>query len=345
MLNIISRQIDNAEPSAVRKVGRNLVEGMKSIGYPFVLNKALDSCELLWIHDDYRALIGLERLDPQIKLVIGPNLFVMPRDIPRAIKIPERTIYLHPSLWAANAWKLMGYNRSKLDYWPVGIDTRDFPKRPDRTSGLDRVLFYYKDRDPPGARGAETIEALLQNRKIPYARINYGHYRQEDFLRQVSRSKYAIWYGRQESQGLALQETLAMGCPIIVIEVSKIGDYNGGGYRLTPRELAIPASSAPYFDDRCGLKLKAISELDTAIDKMEKEYSAYDPKSFIAENLSLEMSARNLLSKFGVQWPQGSKATMPESADFKPFVPHIAWVITALELRFRQRGIRGLLSR
>jgi hypothetical protein len=345
ILNIISRHFDNPRAGAVQKVGRNLSLGLKRIGYPFVVNKALDSSEMLFIQDDYRALIGLEKLDPEIRIVIGPNLFVMPRDIPRTIHLPPRTVYLQPSEWVANAWRQMGYDRTRLDYWPAGIDTQDFPARAPGKAGAEQVLFYYKHRDPPGARGAEQIVQILQGRRIPFERIDYGNYRQEDFLKALGRSRYVIWYGRQESQGLALQEALAMGCPLIVIEVANLGDYDGMGYQFTPRELEVQASAAPYFDERCGVKIASIKELDQALTHMDEHYATYDPRSFIAEKLSLEVSARNLLSKFGVEWPEGARADVRVTPDFKPFIASWRWVLTAVELRYRQRGLRGLLSR
>lgn len=331
MLNIISRSWNNPAAGAVHKVFKNLALGLDRIGYPYVVNKALDSCGRLWIHDDYRALLALRRLDPRMKVLVGPNLFVMPRDISRGIRIPDSAVYLHPSSWVVDAWRHMGYAQSRLDYWPVGIDTTGFPGRDPKK--LDQVLFYYKHRDRPGTDGAARIEGVLKRLQIAYQRINYGDYDQANYLAALSRTKYVIWYGRQESQGLALQEALAMGCPIIVIDVARIGDWDSSGYPFTDQEQDIPATSAPYFDDRCGIKIRTIDKLEGTVKIMEESFNEYSPERFIAENLTPEICARQLIAKFDRWWLGEPDFVPPASAELPEFRPPRRWVLLAIRNR------------
>jgi len=69
------------------KVFKNLIKGLDRIGYPYVVNQRLDACERLWVHDDTRALPLLHKLPAEIKAIVGPNLYVMPRDMPRGLDL------------------------------------------------------------------------------------------------------------------------------------------------------------------------------------------------------------------------------------------------------------------
>lgn len=339
MLNIISRSWNNPAAGAVHKVFKNLALGLDRIGYPYVVNKALDSCGRLWIHDDYRALLALRRLDLRVKVLVGPNLFVMPRDISRGIRIPDSAVYLHPSPWVVDAWRHIGYMQSRLDYWPVGIDTTGFPARD--PGKLDRVLFYYKHRDRPGADGAARIEAMLKRSKINYQRINYGEYEQTDYLSALAKSRYVIWYGRQESQGLALQEAMAMGCPLIVIDVKRIGDWDQSGYRFTEEEDALYATSAPFFDDRCGIKIYSIEELPGAVDVLDRNLYRYCPERYVAEWLTPEICAQELLSKFAKWWPGIPEFQCTPTTEVLSFRPPLRWIAYAVRARLRRALFRS----
>lgn len=345
MINVISRQINNPAAGAICKVGQNLVKGLERIGYPHVVNKALDACPYLYIQDDYRALLGLDKLVKKVKVVIGPNLFVMPRDIPSTIHIPREVLYLHPSPWAAEAWRLAGFNDCTLDYWPVGIDSNTFPPRDSDPKSLNQVLLYYKNRDGLGMNGADQIEAILKQQGINYQRINYGSYKQEDYLKALAKSRYVIWYGRQESQGLALQEALAMGCPILVYDVRTIGEDDGSGYEWTPSEKAIPASSAPYFDERCGLKVWSMEDLQAGLAVMEERWADFAPCDYVRQHLSLEHSAMLLLSKFGIDVNVHPNQGHSPHKDFPDFKPPWHWVVTALEMRYKSRGLLHMFDR
>ena len=304
MLNIISRAWARPEAGAVHKVARNLVAGLERLDHPFVINRPIEYCSRIWIHDDYRAIMALPKKNPGLKPLIGPNLFVLPRDIPWTVKIPDYCVYLQPSEWTARLWTELGYNRTPIDFWPVGIDTSNFNKH--KKTQKSRILFYYKSRDKIGENGADRIEATLHEMGLTFTRINYGTYLQEDYLSLLGESKFVIWYGRQESQGLALQEALAMGCPVLVVDTKIIGDSEPKGYRFTKEESQLSATSAPYFDLRCGLIINDLMDLRAAIKIMESKHRAFDPASFIAENLTIEKAALNLLRKFDKWWPAAS---------------------------------------
>src|SRR4051812_45284441 len=98
MLNIISKSYCRRFQSGPKKVVDNLIKGLEKIGYPYVTNRRLDACARLWVHDDVAALKLVSTLPPEIKVVVGPNLVVMPRNLPPHINL-SRAVYVHPSNW------------------------------------------------------------------------------------------------------------------------------------------------------------------------------------------------------------------------------------------------------
>ena len=97
-------------------------------------------------------------------------------------------------------------------------------------------------------------------------------------LTACEQSLFAILNTATESQGIAYQEILATGVPCYVIDKTVWNDQPGYNF---------PATSAPYFDDRCGIKHHNLSRLGEFLDKL----STFKPRDYIVDNLTLEKSA------------------------------------------------------
>ena len=313
MLNIISRSILFKNISGPKKVVENFIKGLDILEYPYVINKGLNSCQRLYIHDDAYALSKIHLLPPNIKIIVGPNLYNLARDIPENLDI-SRAVYLQPSEWSKQCFLDFGFDKCKLDFWPTGIDTDLF--KPSQKK-KDIVLIYFKQRFK---EEMEEVKTILRSKNINFRVIVYGNYMESDYQDLLSRSRYIMWVGRSESQGLALQEALAADVPIIVWDVSYMGhgDPNSG---LTSEESAYKnTTSAPYFDERCGLKIKEIEELPSAIDFMEANLKKFKPREFILNNLSLDGRAREFLGfyekYFGLSYESGFSEKLLNKSDW-----------------------------
>jgi hypothetical protein len=88
--------------------------------------------------------------------------------------------------------------------------------------------------------------------------------------------------GSHESQGFAVQEALASNVPLIVLDADCIADEINQRHRID-----VAATTVPYWDSRCGIKLtKPYDDVTNAIHQMKKEYGTYKPREFILDTLS-----------------------------------------------------------
>lgn len=307
MLNIISRSILFKNISGPKKVVENLIKGLDKLGYPYVVNKRLDACKRLWIHDDRAALKKINSLPPEIKVAVGPNLYDLPKNVPSDLNL-KRAVYLQPSPWSKKCWEYFGFNKCVLDVWPSGIDIEEFKPSKDKK---EFVLIYFKQRFDEELK---IVKDILARRNINFRIIDYVKgYKEENYKNLLKKTRYLIWLGRQESQGIALQEALSSGVPILVWDVKYMGHW-----QVPPAVAAIfseeeknykDTTSAYYFDDSCGLKIKEASELKKAVEYMEKNLDKFQPRKYILENLSLEKQAKELIllyeKHFGLSYEEG----------------------------------------
>jgi len=150
-----------------------------------------------------------------------------------------------------------------------------------------RPVVYFKNRDP------EILKDVLGYLGDPFDKGQFSFfsvgkgYKEEDFLEAVSKAPYCIWIGCHESQGFALQETLSCDTPIFVINIRSLREEFESMW--SPSECvpghSLLATSAPYFDESCGL----ITYPETYKDDFSvflDNLSNYSPRDFILKNLS-----------------------------------------------------------
>jgi glycosyltransferase involved in cell wall biosynthesis len=182
-----------------------------------------------------------------------------------------------------------------MQSWPVGIDTENYNIERNATDN-SVVMIYYKRRDPKLLYRA--IDLVKNMGLIPQV-IKYGEYNEDQYKQILSKSKFGVWIGVSESQGIGLQEALASGLPLIVCDVNSLFESSAKNEYKFPEKLRnFKPTSAPYFDERCGIIINDFSKLGKAANEMLKNISYYNPREYIIDNLSLEKQALELLSFF-----------------------------------------------
>jgi hypothetical protein len=255
------------------KVAYNLMHGLHKLGVPYVVNQEADlnGCLTAW---------GPRFMDLPKNTLVGPNLVVVPTDIPQLWYHFKDVLV--PCQWVKDMYETFEITENvNIHVWPVGIDTDKFS--PGWVSKDNDCLIYFK-------RGSEETKQelirLLDVYELSYELITYGSYTEEQLIDVARRSRFCVTITGTESQGIAYQEILSMGVPCYVIDKLVWDDQ-------PPTEC--PATSVPYFDDRCGIKCPDLSRLEEFIDELFFEQvlakSNYDPRQYILDNLTLEKCA------------------------------------------------------
>mgnify|MGYP003322962197 FL=1 len=213
--------------------------------------------------------------------IIGPQVWMF--DGYGQFLIENQNYYkkiIAPSQWVKDKFiNKFNLPENKISVWPVGIET--FNNERDITYDC---LIYFKRREQ---KELDAVKQFLDSKNLTYKMVQYGDYGEDGFKNLVNQAKFCFLINGTESQGIAVQEIMSMGVPIIAWDIKEWLDQ-GEAYR-------VPATSIPYWSERCGEVFFNIDELDVTFSKFYATLDEYDPKAFIKDNLSFECSVKILL--------------------------------------------------
>jgi hypothetical protein len=216
---------------------------------------------------------------------MGPNLFVLPDEWGDYTKRFDH--YVVPSSWVTNIYRqYSNLDHASIDEWPVGIDANFWNFK--HTNRKNKTLLYYKNRNK---EELDQLITSLKNNNINFEVISYGSYKEEDLVSAIQRCDSCLALGGTESQGIAFMEILASGIPIYAL------DQEDFSYKDLDK--THPATSFPYFDVRCGVKVKQFDI--TTWKEFQENLDNFDPRDFILQGHTLEKSAHEyvkLLKKY-----------------------------------------------
>jgi len=232
---------------------------------------------------------------PDTNFIFGPHFSVFPVQRDMQIITGRNSIYIQPSKWVSDMWVNKPLCRNiKICDIPFGVETDKFNSNiqiVDRTE----VFLYYKRRQPVELK---YVEDFLKNKGIQFKIFNYtAHYDENQYIECLKKAKYGIWIDAHESQGFALEEALSCNVPLLVWNVKSMNQEHGYSYP------DIPATTIPYWDNRCGEYFYENHEFSNIFDKFisNLDKNVYKPREFVLENLSLEVCEKifiDLKNKF-----------------------------------------------
>ena len=200
-------------------------------------------------------------------------------------------ILIQPCEWAC------AFNRpycgDKLRAFPVGVDSAQWnlPKIAKTYDFLvyDKIRWHREERVP--AIRDRLIESLVA-RGHSVTVLQYGAHPQEQFRRALAASRALLFLCEHETQGIAYQEALAAGVPVLAWDEGELVDPN---LRCYAPDLEV--TSVPYFDARCGMTFT----LETFEQVSAQFWAAIDqftPRDYVDDRLSMQRAGRDYLSLY-----------------------------------------------
>ena len=225
---------------------------------------------------------------PDTKFIFGPHFSVFPNQYQMQIIQGNNSIYIQPSEWAKNAWKIFPIcNENRIEILPFGVDTIEFNEIKPITE-RSQVFLYFKRRLP--SELDFLYKFLTKNGYDPIIFNYVKTYNQTDYINSLHNAKFGVWLDAHESQGFALQEALACNVPLLVWNVTSMSQEAGSNF---PH---INAKTNPYWDDRCGESFTNIEEISEKFNKLIQNINSYKPREYILENLSIEKCSEKFIN-------------------------------------------------
>jgi hypothetical protein len=295
----LARRLIRGKPrlGGVDKVFHNLCLGLDRLGVDYVVNlpfKELNENDRVGVLGRGRySLQGYDRPNP---IAAGIGLMTHPSEWPTLCDDYPVKTYLQHSEWANDVYRPYYGDRCRI--WPVGIDTDTWIPAAKAYREID-LLVYDKvrwNRETVRPPQSEVICEFASRSHLRVETVVYGKYTEQAYRDLLGRSKGMIFLCEHESQGIACQECLSCDVPVLAWDQ---------GYCLDPNRFAwgqpnIPATSVPYFDERCGERFTGSEDLreklSVFVDKIKG--TVYRPRDFIMDNLTLAGSSKQFLRFF-----------------------------------------------
>jgi hypothetical protein len=281
-------------PGGVGIIAINLKKGLDKAGIPYRFN---DYDHIKKHLEDIACIIGKPHLLYDRKwpnpVIFGAGIYSHPVECPDLFqKYPNVKRVLVPGEWMRVMFE--PYYADKVLAWPVGIDTDHWSAEIKGEPEFD-FLIYDKIRWDHERYQQELIDPIcrtLDDHSLTYQFINYGNYKPEELEAGIKNSKSVIFLCEHETQGLAYQQILATGTPILAWER---GGYWQDPYYYPEKVKFKPVSAVPYWDKRCGIKFTSAGDFNESLQEFLKKLNEFKPRDYIMDNLTLELSARRYL--------------------------------------------------
>jgi hypothetical protein len=220
--------------------------------------------------------------------LLGPSLHDHPALAPDLMRDPRFHRLLVLADWTRDMFAGV-YGEDAVVSWHAGIDLARWPDASGAPKDID-VLIYDKirwDRYVMVPHLLERVRRDLAARGLATAELRYKMHDHASYLALLRRSKAMVFLCEHETQGIAYQEALACGVPVLAWDFGIWADPLWKLFSRTP----IPASSVPFFSPDCGATFATPDAFAPALDRFLAERERYRPRRFVEEVLSMRRSA------------------------------------------------------
>ncbi len=230
----------------------------------------------------------LDNWDLENPALLGPSLYDHPGLAPTLFDDKRFRKYLVLADWMLDLFTPTYGDRCVQ--WFAGIDLAQWPDRSADPKSID-FLIYDKIRWDHECLERELLEPIrrhVSEHGYKAHDIRYAFHDHATFKELLARSRAMIFVCEHETQGLAYQEAMASGVPVLAWDRGFWADPLWKRFS----DSAPPASSVPFFAPDCGERFRSIEEFPAAFDRFLANLPNYDPREYVRQNLSQERSAR-----------------------------------------------------
>jgi hypothetical protein len=282
-------------PGGQMRVYLNLKKGLDRLGVRY---RANDFVYARRNPSTLACIIGkpflLDEIEWKNPILFGAAVHSHPVDDPHLLeRLPIKKV-LVPGPWMERMCK--PFWEDSVQAWPVGIDSDLWKPAAGAQKTVD-ILLYDKVRwehDFYEHSMIEPIRDALKRARLSFTEIRYGYYQEDQFMEDLSRCRGMLFLCEHETQGIAYQQALACGVPVLAWD--RGGPWKDPAY--FPHKIDFgPVTSVPYWDDRCGMKFSDIGEFEERLNEFRDALlsNKFNPRNYILDNLTLEKSAQNYL--------------------------------------------------
>lgn len=290
----LRRVIRGPDPiGGIKRVYVNLLKGLDKIGESYVTNIPYSDIRA----GDLVGVVGLggrclESYDKPNRILAGIAVAAHPQEWPTLFsEYPIARYVVHCD------WVKAMYERhygQRVATWAVGIDTEAW--RPTDTPKNVDVLVYDKirwDRERVQRALLAPLIDVLRLSRLSYKVMRYGSYKPRDYVEALAQARSMLFLCEHETQGLAYQEAMSSGVPILAWDPGQWLDP----WRYRYGETYVPATSVPFFDERCGATFVGVPDFPEALGRFMEKVNAnqYNPRDYVIEHLTLEKCAKDYL--------------------------------------------------
>ena len=276
-------------PGGVDRVFLNLKLGLDRLGLDYLVNLPFSKLR----PDDRVGVIGrgrhvLEGYDRPNPIVGAIALMTHPSEWPTLCDEYPVVTYLSHCEWVNDLYRPYFGDRCML--WAVGIDTQEWAPATNVKKSVD-VLIYDKTRRfrDSHAELHRAVGAAIRTLGLTSETLVYGQYSPAEFKESLARSRCMAFLSAHESQGLAYQEAMSMGVPIVAWDPGICEDPERFKWG-TPH---IATTTVPFFEPRCGVRFRLPGEFADALALVLEQSRAgeLDPRSYVLDRLTVERAS------------------------------------------------------